>query len=487
MWWARDRNRLVTSIMLRSKAYDRTTPPTTPRICNHSQTSRPLPGFQAPRYRIDPRDALPAIWPYDHPSPRESRPQDELFYAFTRDAYLSSTTETARQIVNSPGFFRPRLVDVQTQPSIVAQNTRPKFATPKPERDTLRLMTSFTPITQRQMPDQLSPTAPSGPQEDPEPESQSSKAAKTMGLVSKARKKRRPGEMFNVNFSFKAASQRRLSDHTPPISPRSSFSSGSNSSSTSIEESLKKQRIDSTSSDAVTGFPFGMPTPEVSSRGRDLGSIAMLPRGTPVLSRATTYPSSGLGTAAEAHPGQLVDFASLRHDVHVPVPSPSSEFQLRMGTEEYHDYLSASSRRKSFPTGERATRRVRKEHKILAKLVKADKEAKSFTASADTTGGQRDFTLERKEATHHKATSTASSSSSSRASPTTTTTNSTSTSMSTRGSGGLRRTISDPCAEAFLAHIRASLEARKSAAARWQDYPVFTDELEKGFLDDEPL
>ncbi|KAH7401421.1 hypothetical protein BKA66DRAFT_405625, partial [Pyrenochaeta sp. MPI-SDFR-AT-0127] len=427
-----DRNRLVTSIMLRSKAYDRTTPPTTPRICNHSQTSRPLPGFQAPRYRIDPRDALPAIWPYDHPSPRESRPQDELFYAFTRDAYLSSTTETARQIVNSPGFFRPRLVDVQTQPSIVAQNTRPKFATPKPERDTLRLMTSFTPITQRQMPDQLSPTAPSGPQEDPEPESQSSKAAKTMGLVSKARKKRRPGEMFNVNFSFKAASQRRLSDHTPPISPRSSFSSGSNSSSTSIEESLKKQRIDSTSSDAVTGFPFGMPTPEVSSRG------------------PTTYPSSGLGTAAEAHPGQLVDFASLRHDVHVPVPSPSSEFQLRMGTEEYHDYLSASSRRKSFPTGERATRRVRKEHKILAKLVKADKEAN-------------------------------------RASPTTTTTNSTSTSMSTRGSGGLRRTISDPCAEAFLAHIRASLEARKSAAARWQDYPVFTDELEKGFLDDEPL
>jgi hypothetical protein len=54
----------------------------------------------------------------------------------------------------------------------------------------------------------------------------------------------------------------------------------------------------------------------------------------------------------------------------------------------------------------------------------------------------------------------------------------------------LRRTPSDPSTEAFLTHVRASLEARKrenKTGERWRSYPVFADEVEKGFLDDAPL
>jgi hypothetical protein len=54
----------------------------------------------------------------------------------------------------------------------------------------------------------------------------------------------------------------------------------------------------------------------------------------------------------------------------------------------------------------------------------------------------------------------------------------------------LRRTPSDPSTEAFLIHVRASLEARKrenKTGERWRSYPVFADEVEKGFIDDAPL
>jgi hypothetical protein len=54
----------------------------------------------------------------------------------------------------------------------------------------------------------------------------------------------------------------------------------------------------------------------------------------------------------------------------------------------------------------------------------------------------------------------------------------------------LRRTPSDPSTEAFLIHVRASLEARKrenKTGERWRSGPVFADEVEKGFLDDAPL
>lgn len=54
----------------------------------------------------------------------------------------------------------------------------------------------------------------------------------------------------------------------------------------------------------------------------------------------------------------------------------------------------------------------------------------------------------------------------------------------------LHRTPSDPSTEAFLKHVRASLDARKKEnkmSERGRSYSIFEDEVEKGFLDDAPL
>lgn len=468
--------------MPRPKPYDRTTPPSTPRIDNHSQTAPPLPGFQTPRHRIDPRDARPAIWPYDHPTPREFRPQDDLYNAFAQDAYLSSSTETPRQTVNNPSTSGSQTLELWIRPPLVRKRGL-KFTPLNLDRGSLRLTNAFTTMGQRQL---MSPRTASGPPTEPAPIFKISTAAKATGWVANVRKKRHPSEIFNKNFSFSAASRRPQADHIPPISPRSSFSSGSNSTDCSIEDSFKRQRIDSSSSDSSMGFPFGRPTAETSSRGRDLGSLAMSSRDSPILSRATTAPFPRPSVAAEVHPGQLVDFSSPEYDVDLPVPSPLSEYKLWMGSEAYHDYLATTRRRKSFPIGDRATRRVRDESKMLARLDKFHAEDNSAMAGNDATESERGYMLERKVHTDC-ASSMICSSCSSATSPTGSSTRTTSTSVSTQASGGLRRTASDPSTEAFLAHIRASLEARKLAAAKWQDYPVFADEIEKGFLDDEPL
>jgi hypothetical protein len=132
-----------------------------------------------------------------------------------------------------------------------------------------------------------------------------------------------------------------------------------------------------------------------------------------------------------------------------------------MPSEAYHDYLATTERRKSFPNSERATHRVRQEFNMLDRLEALD-EPNSRKRVCPT--------LERIPS------STAPS-----LSPTTP------TSSLHVVSAPLRRTVSDPSTEAFLSHVRASLEARRSKAEKWTSYPVFADEQENGFLDDRPL
>ena len=94
--WARDHTHASTSQMFVPTPYDCTTPPWL------SQTS-PFPNFPvqqtstntlpASHFAPDPR--LP------RPAPREQGLQDDLFYAFTRDAYLSSETTAAKKDITT--------------------------------------------------------------------------------------------------------------------------------------------------------------------------------------------------------------------------------------------------------------------------------------------------------------------------------------------------------------------------------------------------
>lgn len=231
-----------------------------------------------------------------------------------------------------------------------------------------------------------------------------------------------------------------------------------------------------------------------------------------------------------------------------------------MGTRAYHEYLSTSLRRKSFPNNDGgAAKRHVKEMKMLAKLDReldttakehagskpeaeatkdsskqrllaggwdpgpyfwdllkrgenavvtetaaAEKEVATARAmfgggssGSDVDGDDESIkqekaakvpcTLERRDRTQRKSSPRSSPSTSSSKSSAPSTTTDTMLDCSNQGFAGLRRSTSDRSTEAFLAHVRKSAEVRKEAGKRWRRYPVFADEVEKGFLGEEPL
>jgi hypothetical protein len=145
--------------------------------------------------------------------------------------------------------------------------------------------------------------------------------------------------------------------------------------------------------------------------------------------------------------------------------SPKLAPQTNPASDAYHEYLATTQRRKSFPVSDWAARRVRDELQMFSKL---DQPHAAITIEEeidplDTTSNNNDISaiapFEHLPAQPLEQTKCE-----------------------------LRRTTSDPSTERFLTHIRASLEARRSKSGRtWQTYPVFADEVEKGFLDDAPL
>src|SRR5947209_7923847 len=92
-----------------SKPNDRTTPPTTPRTNNHSQTSRLYATVSRtfPRH-ADPRDAR-SVWPHDPRPPREYGAQDGLRNRFTWDSYYSAKIQAAQQVPYGLNFYSPRI------------------------------------------------------------------------------------------------------------------------------------------------------------------------------------------------------------------------------------------------------------------------------------------------------------------------------------------------------------------------------------------
>ncbi|CAO2656398.1 Nn.00g052010.m01.CDS01 [Neocucurbitaria sp. VM-36] len=508
-WWARDFSQRVTSTMPASTPYDRTTPPSTPRFGNNSQVQR----FTYPPYptrpRFDPRDACPAVWPRDPSPPREYGPQDDLYYAFTRDAYLSSNIASVREVINQRAWYTQRVPSNHQ-----TEHAQPKTRGRKPERDIIRLTNPLAQENSKQGRNPLAQMAGRLSKEHTLTSGKPGPAAKATGWL---RKKRRPSKIFNVNFSFSAASRRRSCDRTPEISPRTSVSSISVTPTPSIEEPFKRPRIDSSSAETALSVPFGKPTLVTSPKSHELRSLPMTPPPPPppppprhsVFQVPITTPTTKtspprptlITTEAPPHPGRLVTFTS---------PScSSSEYKLRIGgTQAYHEYLSTSLRRKSFPSNDGAANRlVKREMQMLARLDRLDVEAREYCASivsgaggrggasgadgASGSGGarKRACTLERRDRTRRKSASRSSVGSCSTPVSTTATTPSSTMSTISCSTGKLRRSTSDPCTDAFLAHVRKSVEARKEAASHrggWT-YPVFADEIEKGFLDDAPL
>jgi hypothetical protein len=208
----------------------------------------------------------------------------------------------------------------------------------------------------------------------------------------------------------------------------------------------------------------------------------------PVLRKSP--PTSTRRDSGEAHPGHLVDFTSPDYypGESEPLPqqtktSANSAFNLHLDTNAYHTYLASTRhRRNSFPPpSEYAARCIREEIAMLQKLETLDTEAKTYNThfntnmSKDANTRKRAWTLEHRDANKRR-------------SPTPPTSPTTKGEESLDGMTGLKRSSSDPSTEAFLSHIRASLSARKTQQGKcWSTYPVFTDEAEKGFLDDAPL
>ncbi|CAA9965879.1 hypothetical protein PTMSG1_09238 [Pyrenophora teres f. maculata] len=255
------------------------------------------------------------------------------------------------------------------------------------------------------------------------------------------KKKRRGSEIFNINFGFNFSSRRKSPDYSPHVSPRTSFSFPSASPREELEDSFKRQRIDSTSEGMDVVFSTNIFGPHVDTNA------------------TVQLPSTHCDTTGEAHPGQPVDFSTppptLVPDWSVAAPiiprgDASSDFKLRLNSDAYHDYLATTQRRKSFPSTEWAPKRVRDEVQMIENMDKPKPRANTVVQQPTTTTP----TMEAQPLPPCD----------------------------------LQRTTSDPCTEAFLTHIRASLEARKTKTGTcWQTYPVFADEFERGFLDDAPL
>ena len=471
------RGQRVTSTMPPTSPYDHTAPQVTPRFY-----PRPPPRShfyaQTTSYAHRTPDSSAAVW--QHGPQRLSRgyrPRDGIYYDRVRDVRFPPFNQIPP---NTRSYFQAyaggRLPHMLAQ-----QPSLPRISIPRNQING-REIVSTRPSGLLSICDG---TENDSPKPKPKPKTESRSSDWFAGLARK--KRRRPSEIFNKNFGFHAASLRAPSDHTPQISPRTSISNDNVLSPSRMEESVKRPRVDSQGADMALGFPFGKPTTTQSTRGRDLGSSAMLPRG----SIALATPSAsrhGPMCSGEVHPGTPVDWNAprtcpVRNDAHV----------------------APELRRKSFPgVSALAQRKRSKVMAMLGRVQGVDATAKPYgPLQSDTmpTARRQCCTSERKQ-----------SSSSERKLSCTTERNdyahatmAPSNPIPSRAPSvepvhepevpsvhALKRATSDPSTDAFLRHVRASLERRRSRDTREKgravmDYPVFADEYEKGFLDDAPL
>ncbi|KAH6873015.1 hypothetical protein BKA58DRAFT_312559 [Alternaria rosae] len=446
---ARGHTHAITGQMFAPTPYDCTTPPWL------VQTS-PFPNFPVQQTSTNTSPASPLADPrLPRPAPREHCLQDDLFYAFTRDAYLSSETTAASQVARNLQLYYPPQQNTHRTlplPRVTKQepnnnhNNKLQFTNPFTPLTPLTPSTSNPfkmEVTSRPLPSLL-------PHSGPMASKPVSSAAPWSFPNLKKKRRRRASQIFNMNFSFGFASRRKSQDRSPEVSPRTSISSASGSPRSDMEESRKRQRVDSRATDAEALF--------ASEKNSTLADSEK--------TLTVLAPSTRCDTTGEMHPGQLVDFTStpvptVPEPIVAPAPapapthsSPASEFELRLSSDAYHDYLATTQRRRSFPAGEWAARRVREEFQMLHKLEKLETKAKTSATTSSNIIAPAPVA------------------------------------NASNGPCELHRTPSDPSTEAFLKHVRASLDARKKEnkmSERGRSYSIFEDEVEKGFLDDAPL
>jgi hypothetical protein len=486
--WARDQSHIM-STMPTPTAYDQSTPPSPAH-------NKPLPPTPRQSFNDAPTSLFAvrphAVSPRPGAAPREHGLQDDLYYAFTREAYISSSTPAAQDVVKRLNLYCPRPISQTQYQQHQRILPRPNFPSSRRPRTELERLSTRAPSSKMatQISNRQLPSLP------PKPLAPIAKATtwanSTWTFEKTGRKKRRPSEIFNVNFGFGFPSRKKTSsDHTPNISPRTSLYSASGSPPQEALDSFKRQRIDSTDLDVAMVF------------GLDKAALAM---NVAADDRTPTEPltpptSTHCGSTGEAHPGHLIDFTTPSYTAPallLPALSPhptspieqtsaSSTFNLRLSTNAYHNYLATTHRRKSFPAGEWAARHVREEFAMLHRLEKLDSEAKGFVpfspshTTSNPSNKKRACASERQDAAKRRSPS-----------PTTSPTVSKERDRKegkTAGDCVLKRSSSDPSTAAFLTHIRASLSAREKSKPvhHWQTYPVFADEAEKGFLSDAPL
>ncbi|EUC49675.1 hypothetical protein COCMIDRAFT_1515 [Bipolaris oryzae ATCC 44560] len=483
----------------------------------------PPPPLLAPTPQLANTGGLPSTsrGSIPRPAPREHCLQDDLYYTFTRDAYLCSATAAAREVAATltlnqgyhcagPASALAVVPTATTATAIAVPKETVNKTHRRPQHPLKRRLHALppqnhSPAKRLRLPTNTTTTTTTANNNNnndlhfvdsslfatlnaammeiasrqlPTHQPMSTSSPKisfkdtTWTFPKKLKKKRpRPSDIFNINFGFGFSSRRRQSsDYSPQVSPRTSISSASGSPRTEMTECFKRQRIDSSGSDADV----------TRSKSARLSIIT---------------PTTSHTQCSEPHPGQLVDFTQTPPSLPpspppVPAPAmqlppspkqspkllpksnPTNEPSLRLTTDAYHEYLATTQRRKSFPAGEWATRRIREEFQILTKLdagLTREEEIESIDpldTTTTTVTAANDISLIAPFDT-----------------PATT------TQPIENSNCELRRTTSDPSTERFLLHIRASLEARrtKSGNKTWQSYPVFADEVEKGFLDDAPL
>ncbi|KAF1920431.1 hypothetical protein BDU57DRAFT_534209 [Ampelomyces quisqualis] len=237
----------------------------------------------------------------------------------------------------------------------------------------------------------------------------------------------RSSEIFSKNFSFGTSSRRRPCDHTPPISPRTSMSSDSGSITPTPEEPFKRQRVDP-SKPNVDQIVHSQCSPTHNTSGYNLGPVPTGPAN--IWGIEDISSPRPIATRTEAHPGFLV---AMNQDSQRPKPK---------NTDPYHAYLDSSKRPTPWPNIPHTFPTTPTSTPTHNQPVPLPKQPRVLDLAPNVAPRHRSRTLDAKppprQPRAHKGAA----------------------SVMTRSSS----VASDPSADRFLAHVRASVEARAAKA-----------------------
>ncbi|KAF2023879.1 hypothetical protein EK21DRAFT_118330 [Setomelanomma holmii] len=292
------------------------------------------------------------------------------------------------------------------------------------------------------------------------------------------RRQRPDSELWRRDFSFNVPTKRPHSFRTPPMSPKGSVLSTELTLDTSNEEREIKQRVDSSELDSAEvladnflrlGEAKGIVRPKNPGPSASEGRIQPW-RGPYEL---PLFPPS----TADPHPGSPVDFASPTFDCLDSFVAASPGARKNADIKTYHEHLS-DLHRTSSPRNPILS--------VFDPCTRAEVSAEHQTKYARILGlSTTNIALPNPDT---KSTSTRPPSCKSL--PSLSNSVSTASALSPLNSRRTRTisTISDPSADAFLRHVRASQEARAAKTMKGQEKKksmgVFIDEDEKGFLAD---